>query len=70
MLSVPSPCCAEAETPSHTPPTRSVIGPVIGGLAESPAKNHPNSYVGQLPLFKTYPYLFPCLLASTVCRTH
>lgn len=43
-----------------------VIGPVMGGLAESPAKNYPNSWVGQLPLFKIYPYLFPCLLASSV----
>lgn len=37
---------------------------MLGGLAESPAKNYPNSYVGQMELFKTYPYLFPCMLAS------
>jgi hypothetical protein len=46
-----------------------VIGPVIGGLAESPARNYPDSYVGQLPLFKSYPYLFPCLLASAILFT-
>ena len=43
-----------------------VVGPVLGGLAESPAKNYPDSYVGQMELFKTYPYLFPCMLASLV----
>ncbi|KAL7416337.1 hypothetical protein BDY24DRAFT_230900 [Mrakia frigida] len=41
-----------------------VVGPVLGGLAESPAKNYPDSYVGKMELFKTYPYLFPCVLAS------
>ena len=46
-----------------------MIGPVIGGLAESPARNYPDSYVGQLPLFKSYPYLFPCLLASAILFT-
>ncbi|CDZ97831.1 Permease of the major facilitator superfamily [Phaffia rhodozyma] len=46
-----------------------VIGPVLGGLAESPAKNYPDSFIGKIEIFKRLPYLFPCILASVLLFT-
>ncbi|PWY97671.1 hypothetical protein BCV70DRAFT_202612 [Testicularia cyperi] len=41
-----------------------IIGPIIGGFCESPAKKYPALF-GQNQLFITYPYLLPCMVAAT-----
>lgn len=43
-----------------------MIGPITGGVFESPAKNYPDSWIGQVALFTTYPYLLPTLIAASI----
>jgi hypothetical protein len=40
-----------------------IVGPALGGLLAKPAENYPSLF-GNIPLFKTYPYLLPCLVGS------
>ncbi|KAG8802952.1 hypothetical protein FRC17_006303, partial [Serendipita sp. 399] len=42
-----------------------VAGAIVGGVFESPAKNYPGLF-GKVQLFIDYPYLLPCLVASSV----
>ena len=42
-----------------------VAGAIIGGAFESPAEHYPGLF-GNVQLFKYYPYLLPCLIASSV----
>ncbi|TDL24544.1 MFS general substrate transporter [Rickenella mellea] len=41
-----------------------VIGPIIGGTLANPAINFPGT-LGSISLFKSYPYLLPCLVCSS-----
>jgi hypothetical protein len=41
-----------------------VIGPVIGGGFESPARNYPDSFFARIPVLQQFPYLLPCLIAA------
>lgn len=43
-----------------------IIGPLIGSTLSNPAKQYPNSSFGQIPLFKTFPYLPPCLFVAAL----
>jgi hypothetical protein len=43
-----------------------IIGPLIGSTLSNPAKQYPNSWFGQIPLFKTFPYLPPCLFVAAL----
>lgn len=43
-----------------------VVGPILGGVFESPAQNHPNSVIGKIKLFQSMPYLLPGLLAGGI----
>jgi len=42
-----------------------VAGAIVGGAFESPAEHYPSLF-GNVQLFKDYPYLLPCLIASSV----
>lgn len=42
-----------------------IVGSIIGGLTESPVKNHPY-WFGESKLFAEYPYLLPCMIAGSV----
>ncbi|GAA5981662.1 hypothetical protein JCM10908_004557 [Rhodotorula pacifica] len=42
-----------------------IVGSVLGGTLEHPTEKYP-SYFGNSDLFRTYPYLLPCLLAGSV----
>jgi len=42
-----------------------VAGAIVGGAFESPAEHYPG-FFGNIQLFKDYPYLLPCLIASSV----
>lgn len=42
-----------------------IVGSIIGGLTESPVKNHPYWFRDSV-LFAEYPYLLPCLIAGSV----
>jgi len=42
-----------------------VAGAIIGGAFESPTEHYPGLF-GNVQLFKYYPYLLPCLIASSV----
>ena len=42
-----------------------VAGAIVGGAFESPAEHYPGLF-GNVELFKYYPYLLPCLIASSV----
>jgi hypothetical protein len=42
-----------------------VAGAIVGGAFESPADHYPSLF-GNFQLFKDYPYLLPCLIASSV----
>ncbi|KAJ3552516.1 hypothetical protein NM688_g4108 [Phlebia brevispora] len=42
-----------------------VAGAIVGGSFENPAKKWPGTF-NQVPLFVEYPYLLPCIVASTV----
>lgn len=42
-----------------------VAGAIVGGAFESPAEHYPGLF-GNVQLFKYYPYLLPCLIASSV----
>lgn len=43
-----------------------VVGPILGGVFESPAKNYPNWAIGKVQVFKDYPYLLPTALAGGI----
>ncbi|WWC72073.1 uncharacterized protein I206_106033 [Kwoniella pini CBS 10737] len=43
-----------------------VIGPIIGGVFESPADNFPGSFLSKINLFKGFPYVLPTLIASVI----
>lgn len=42
-----------------------VAGAIVGGAFESPAEHYPSLF-GDVQLLKDYPYLLPCLIASSV----
>ena len=42
-----------------------VAGAIVGGAFESPAEHYPGLF-GNVQLFKDYPYLLPCFIASLV----
>jgi len=42
-----------------------IAGPAIGGFLSSPATKYPSVF-GHITLFKTFPYLLPCLIAAVV----
>ena len=42
-----------------------VAGAIVGGAFESPAEHYPNLF-GSVQVFKDYPYLLPCFIASSV----
>lgn len=46
-----------------------VIGPVIGGGFESPARNYPDSFFARIPIFQQFPYLLPCTIAAAFLAT-
>lgn len=46
-----------------------VVGPVIGGGFESPARNYPTSFFAKIKLFEEFPYLLPCLIAAFFLAT-
>ncbi|WWC91764.1 uncharacterized protein L201_006711 [Kwoniella dendrophila CBS 6074] len=43
-----------------------VIGPIIGGVFESPVDNFPGSFLSKINLFKGFPYVLPTLIASVI----
>ncbi|KLT39562.1 major facilitator superfamily MFS-1 [Cutaneotrichosporon oleaginosum] len=43
-----------------------VVGPVIGGMFESPAVNWPNTFFGRIAIFKRLPYFLPTLLGGSI----
>lgn len=43
-----------------------VVGPILGGVFESPAENHPDSALGKIKLFQAMPYLLPGLIAGAI----
>ncbi|KAL1405116.1 hypothetical protein Q8F55_008739 [Vanrija albida] len=43
-----------------------VIGPILGGVFESPATNFPGTFLGRIELFERSPYLLPTLMGSSV----
>ncbi|KAK8847710.1 hypothetical protein IAR55_005569 [Kwoniella newhampshirensis] len=43
-----------------------VIAPAIGALVQNPAKQYPNSWIGQIDLLKKFPYFLPCALAASL----
>ncbi|WVQ84654.1 hypothetical protein IAT38_006809 [Cryptococcus sp. DSM 104549] len=46
-----------------------VIGPIIGGVFESPEENFPGSVLSKIGLFKSFPYVLPTLLGAAVLIT-
>lgn len=43
-----------------------VVGPILGGLFESPAENHPGSFLAKIAIFQRMPYLLPGLMAGAI----
>ncbi|WWD19686.1 hypothetical protein CI109_104149 [Kwoniella shandongensis] len=43
-----------------------VIGPILGGVFESPAENFPGSFLSKIGLFQKFPYVLPTLIAGTI----
>ncbi|BEJ15157.1 hypothetical protein CspHIS471_0409240 [Cutaneotrichosporon sp. HIS471] len=43
-----------------------VVGPVIGGVFESPAVNWPGTFLGRIPMFERLPYFLPTLLGGSI----
>ncbi|KAK4689589.1 hypothetical protein P7C73_g509, partial [Tremellales sp. Uapishka_1] len=43
-----------------------VIGPILGGVFESPSQNYPGTFLGRIPLFQEFPYLLPTLMAAFI----
>ena len=43
-----------------------VVGPAIGGYTSRPADQYPGSYVGNVVIFKQFPYLLPNLITAVV----
>ncbi|OWZ76556.1 hypothetical protein C366_04995 [Cryptococcus neoformans Tu401-1] len=43
-----------------------VIGPIIGGVFESPKENFPGTALAQIPLFQSFPYILPTIIGGTV----
>jgi MFS family permease len=41
----------------------SIAGPIIGGYASNPSKRYPEIF-GNIELFKSFPYLLPCMIAG------
>ncbi|WRT70167.1 uncharacterized protein IL334_007161 [Kwoniella shivajii] len=46
-----------------------VIGPIIGGVFESPAENFPGSFLSKIGVFQNFPYVLPTLIASVILVT-
>ncbi|RXK35648.1 hypothetical protein M231_07078 [Tremella mesenterica] len=46
-----------------------VIGPILGGVFESPADNFPGSFLGRIGFFQTFPYLLPTVIAGALLVT-
>ena len=43
-----------------------VLGPIFGGVFESPGTNFKDSFLGNIPLFHKFPYLLPTLIAGFI----
>ncbi|WWC94943.1 hypothetical protein V866_001795 [Kwoniella sp. B9012] len=43
-----------------------VIGPIIGGVFESPVDNFPGTFLSKIGLFQGFPYVLPTLIASVI----
>ncbi|KAK8853268.1 hypothetical protein IAR55_003970 [Kwoniella newhampshirensis] len=43
-----------------------VIGPILGGVFESPAENFPGSFLSKIGLFQSFPYVLPTLIAGVI----
>lgn len=43
-----------------------LIGPIIGAALSNPAKQYPESWLGQSALFRRFPYLPPCLFCAAL----
>ncbi|BEI84287.1 hypothetical protein CcaverHIS002_0408910 [Cutaneotrichosporon cavernicola] len=43
-----------------------VVGPVIGGVFESPSVNWPGTFLGRIPMFERLPYFLPTLLGGSI----
>ncbi|OCF41340.1 hypothetical protein I317_04821 [Kwoniella heveanensis CBS 569] len=43
-----------------------VIGPIIGGVFESPVDNFPGTFLSKIGLFRDFPYVLPTLIASVI----
>ncbi|ORY26992.1 major facilitator superfamily domain-containing protein [Naematelia encephala] len=41
-----------------------IVGPALGAMLESPARQYPHSWLGNRRLLRTYPYLLPCAFVS------
>lgn len=42
---------------------------ILGGVFESPADNFPDTFLARLPLFQSFPYLLPTLIAGVILTT-
>lgn len=42
----------------------SMVGPVLGGLLADPVAQYPDSFLARLELFRSFPFLLPCLVSS------
>ena len=40
----------------------SIVGPMLGGILSSPARQYPNSFIARVQLFQDYPYVSRGLL--------
>lgn len=43
-----------------------VIGPAVGGFTSRPAVQYPDSFVGNMTIFQTFPYLLPNVISAVV----
>ena len=43
-----------------------VVGPILGGVFESPQLNFPGTFLGEIQLFQDLPYLLPTVLGSSI----
>ncbi|KAL7424554.1 hypothetical protein Q5752_000238 [Cryptotrichosporon argae] len=43
-----------------------VIGPILGGVFESPATNFKNTFLGRIELFQRLPFLLPTMMGSSL----
>ncbi|ODN94720.1 hypothetical protein L198_04863 [Cryptococcus wingfieldii CBS 7118] len=46
-----------------------VLGPLFGGVLESPEYNYPGTFLARVVLFQEFPYLLPTLVGATILFT-